>query len=118
MDGRLRLNVVEHDAVFVLVLDSGGNLARDDFLEKRFCHSRASVAAKPAKYTKRGSPFLEVIGTARKTCLECANRAGIFNLRRFGRNGAVATYRNNNWRFEPRTVRAAASSRMNTSASS
>jgi hypothetical protein len=36
MHWRLRLDVVDHDAVFILVLDARGDLAVDDFLEKRF----------------------------------------------------------------------------------
>jgi len=33
VDGRLRLDVVKDDAVFVLVFDAGRDLARDDFFE-------------------------------------------------------------------------------------
>ena len=36
--GRLRLNVVQDDAVLVLMLDSRGDVAVDDFLEDRFDH--------------------------------------------------------------------------------
>ena len=36
MHGRLRLDLVDDDAVFVLVLDFRGDFAVDDFLEKRF----------------------------------------------------------------------------------
>ena len=36
--GGLRLDVVEDDAVFVLVLDLGGDFAIDDFLEDRLGH--------------------------------------------------------------------------------
>lgn len=35
---RLRLDVVEDDAMLVLVLDPGGNFAIDDFLEDGFGH--------------------------------------------------------------------------------
>ncbi len=33
VNGRLRLDVVENDAVLILVFDAGGDLARDDFFE-------------------------------------------------------------------------------------
>ena len=38
VDRRLRLDVVDDDAVFVLVLDLGGDFAIDDFLEDGFGH--------------------------------------------------------------------------------
>ena len=38
MDGRLRLDVVEDDAVFVLVLDLRGDFAVDDFLKNGLGH--------------------------------------------------------------------------------
>lgn len=40
VDRRLRLDVVQNDAVFVLVLDFGGDFAGDDALEKGLGHGR------------------------------------------------------------------------------
>ena len=38
VDGRLRLDVVEHDAMLILMLDAGGNFTRDDPLKNCFGH--------------------------------------------------------------------------------
>ena len=68
MNGRLRLDVVQHDAVFVLVLDLCGDLAVDDALEDGFRHGESwnhrgtevtedrmtcSVSSVPPWFTKR-----------------------------------------------------------------
>jgi hypothetical protein len=42
MHGRLWLDVVEDDAVLVLVFDPGGDFTVDDFLEDRFGHGKGS----------------------------------------------------------------------------
>ena len=50
--GRLRLDVVKDDAVFVLVLDLGGDFAIDDSLEDGFGHVGKQITTKHTKYTK------------------------------------------------------------------
>jgi hypothetical protein len=50
VDRRLRLDVVQDDAVFVLVLDFGGDFAGDDALEKGLGHGR-KLSAKSADDT-------------------------------------------------------------------
>jgi hypothetical protein len=41
VDGSLRLDVMQHDAVLVLVLEFGGDFAVDDFLEDRLGHGES-----------------------------------------------------------------------------
>lgn len=53
MDGRLWLDVVEDDAVFILVLELGGDFARDDFFEEGFGHGGGRLPTKHTKGTKR-----------------------------------------------------------------
>ena len=53
VDGRLRIDVVEHDAVLVLVLDLGGDFAIDDFLEDRFSHESEDFCPRNTRNTRR-----------------------------------------------------------------
>ena len=52
VNGRLRLDIVEHDAEIVLMLDFGGGLAVDNFLEKRFYHGWEKLPPEHAEYTE------------------------------------------------------------------
>jgi hypothetical protein len=81
----LRLNVMEHDAMFILVFDPGGDFAGGDFLKDRLAHDEVGWEASGQQLRFACKP---------------------------------ASYRNSRCRLDPRTVRAAASSRMNASASS
>jgi hypothetical protein len=86
---------VQDDAVLILVLNPRGDFTVDDFFEDCFCHGSGTLTTKHTKYTKRVNLFH-------------LSWASLFSW----------FHRNNSCRFEPRSVRAAASSRINPSASS
>lgn len=54
VNGRLGLDVVEDDAVLILVFDPGGNFPGDDAFEDRFGHG-AEITTKHTKHTKEDS---------------------------------------------------------------
>lgn len=63
MDGRLRINVVEHDAVLVLVFDLRGDFAVDDALKDGLGHLR-KMNHRGTEVTEESDSYLRVLGAS------------------------------------------------------
>ena len=66
VDGRLRLDVVEHDTEFILVFDAGRDLARDDFFKDG--HRRmGDTGARAERVRERSDTGILSVARFRKT---------------------------------------------------